>query len=149
MKFEKFFKAVGTHGLIVKRSEVESWLVCGGVGMKIPDGVNNLGISQAPDAMFKAIIHSETSDDLLVLKEAILHDPEGKAADIIRVFESELGDRVGIYNGSYGLLEKKDLLTYLEIEDDSQEDDVKTCKYIVVLDHSKNIVGFIKGSDEI
>lgn len=149
MKFEKFFKAVGTHGLIVKRSEVESWLVCGGIGMKIPDGVNNLGISQAPDAMFNAIIHSETSDDLLVLKEAVLHDPEGKAADIIRVFESELGDRVGIYNGAYGLLEKKDLLTYLEIEDDSQEDEVKTSKYIVVLDHSKNIVGFINGSDQI
>lgn len=149
MKFEKFFKAVGTHGLIVKRSEVESWLVCGGIGMKIPDGVNNLGISQAPDAMFNAIIHSETSDDLLVLKEAVLHDPEGKAADIIRVFESELGDRVGIYNSAYGLLEKKDLLTYLEIEDDSQEDEVKTSKYIVVLDHSKNIVGFINGSDQI
>lgn len=148
MKFEKFFKAVGTHGLIVKKSEVESWLVCGGIGMRIPEGVNNLGISQAPDQMFKAIVYSDTGDDLLVLKEAVLKDPEGKVADIIRVFESELGERVGIYNGAYGLLEKKDLLTYLEIEDDTQ-DEAKTVKLIVVLNHSKEIVGFITGSDEI
>ena len=58
MKFEKFFKAVGTHGLIVKKSEVETWLVCAGVGMKIPEGVNNLGISQKPEEMFNAIINS-------------------------------------------------------------------------------------------
>lgn len=31
MKFEKFFKSAGTHGLIVKENEVDSWLLCGGV----------------------------------------------------------------------------------------------------------------------
>lgn len=44
--------------------------------------------------------------------------------DIIRVFETELGDRIGIFNQSYGFLEKKDVLTYLEIEDDSDEDNL-------------------------
>jgi hypothetical protein len=136
MKFEKFFKAAGTHGAIVKKSEVESWLVCGGVGMRIPEGVNNFGISQAPDAMFKAILASSTETDVLELRDAVLLEPDGKASDIIRVFEDDLGDRVGIYNGSYGLLEKKDKLTYLEIEheDDHTGEDV-TDKFIVVLNH--------------
>lgn len=33
MKFEKFFKSAGTHGLIVKANAVDSWLLCGGVGI--------------------------------------------------------------------------------------------------------------------
>ena len=151
MKFEKFFKSAGTHGLIVKKSEVETWLVCGGVGMKIPDGVNNLGVNKDPDEIFKAIVNSYSEDDLLVLKEAILKDPEGKANDIIRVFETDLGDRIGIYNGSYGLLEKKDRLSYLEIEEDDpdNEDETKVSKFIVVRDYNNEVIGFIAGSNEI
>lgn len=149
MKFEKFFKAVGTHGLIVKKSEVETWLVCAGVGMKIPEGVNNLGISQKPEEMFNAIINSP-ADDFLTLKEAVLLDPEGKANDIIRVFETDLGDRVGVYNANYGLIEKKDRLTYLEIEHEDEDTgkDV-TSKYIVVRDYDNQVIGFIAGSDRI
>lgn len=151
MKFEKFFKSAGTHGLIVKKSEVETWLVCGGVGMKIPDGVNNLGVNKDPDEIFKAIVNSYSEDDLLVLKEAILKDPEGKANDIIRVFETDLGDRIGIYNGSYGLLEKKDRLSYLEIEEDDpdNEGETKISKFIVVRDYNNDVIGFIAGSNEI
>ena len=151
MKFEKFFKLAGTHGLIVKKSEVETWLVCGGVGMKIPDGVNNLGVNEDPDEIFKAIISSYSEDDLLVLKEAILKDPEGKANDIIRVFETDLGDRIGIYNSSYGLLEKKDRLSYLEIEEDdpANEGETKISKFIVVRDYNNKVIGFIAGSNEI
>lgn len=151
MKFEKFFKSAGTHGLIVKKSEVETWLVCGGVGMKIPDGVNNLGVNKEPDEIFKAIVNSYSEDDLLVLKEAILKDPEGKANDIIRVFETDLGDRIGIYNGSYGLLEKKDRLSYLEIEEDDPDNkgEIKISKFIVVRDYNNEVIGFIAGSDEI
>lgn len=151
MKFEKFFKSAGTHGLIVKKSEVETWLVCGGVGMKIPDGVNNLGVNEDPDEIFKAIVNSYSENDLLVLKEAILKDPEGKANDIIRVFETDLGDRIGIYNGSYGLLEKKDRLSYLEIEEDNSdnEEETKISKFIVVRDYNNEVIGFIAGSDEI
>lgn len=151
MKFEKFFKSAGTHGLIVKKSEVETWLVCGGIGMKIPEGVNNLGVNKDPDEIFKAIVNSYSEDDLLVLKEAILKDPEGKANDIIRVFETDLGDRIGIYNGSYGLIEKKDRLTYLEIEEDDpdNEDETKISKFIVVRDYNNEVIGFIAGSNKI
>lgn len=146
MKFEKFFKSAGTHGLIVKKSEVESWLLCAGVGMRIPVGVNNLGVSVDPEPLFTAIVNSDPEDDYLRLVEAILDDPEGKANDIIRVFETDLGDRVGIWNKDYGLLEKKDRLTYLEIEDDKTN---ITSKILVVRDYDGGAIGFITGVGSI
>lgn len=151
MKFEKFFKATGTHGLIVKRSEAENWLVCDGVGMVIPTGVNNLGVSSDPKPLFKAIVNSNTEDDILTLKEAILNDPDGKARDIIRVFETDLGDRIGIYNSAYGLLERKDRLTYLEIEAEVENDPeaVKTYKFMVVRNYDNEPIGYISGCSEI
>lgn len=150
MKFEKFFKSAGTHGQIVRKSEVESWLVCDGVGMKIPSGVNNLGVSAEPTPLFTAIVNSHAEDDYLELKEAILRDPEGKANDIIRVFETDLGDRVGIYNANYGLIERKDRLTYLEIEDERKDSpDMILRKYIIVRDHKGEAIGFIAGSEFI
>lgn len=144
MKFEKFFKSVGTHGLIVKKSDVESWLLCGGVGMLIPTGVNNLGVSVDPEPLFRAIVNSEPDDDYLRLVEAVLLDAEGKANDIIRIFETDIGDRVGIWNKEYGLLEKKDRLTYLEVEDD---DTGITSKIVVVRDYDDNVIGFITGAN--
>ena len=151
MKFEKFFKSVGTHGLIVKKSEVESWLLCGGVGMLIPVGVNNLGVSVEPEPLFTAIVNSEPEDDFLSLVEAVIHDPEGKANDIIRIFETDLGDRVGIWNKDYGLLEKKDRLTYLEIEadDPNREGETVVSKIMVVRDHKNDVIGFITGTNTI
>lgn len=149
MKFEKFFKMAGTHGEIVKRNEVESWLICEGVGMRIPDGINNLGAAIKANDVFNTIVHSEPDDDYLHLKEAVLLDPEGKAGDIIRVFETDLGDRAGIYNSRYGLLEKRDRLTYLEIEDDDPDHEGEILKYIVVRDHNDEVVGFINATSEI
>lgn len=149
MKFEKFFKSVGTHGLIVKKSEVESWLLCGGVGMKIPLGVNNLGVSVDPEPLFKAIVNSEPDDDYLELEAAILRDADGKANDIIRIFETDIGDRVGIWNKEYGLLEKKDRLTYLEVEADDPNHEGKTIvsKIVVVREHNGDVIGFITGTE--
>ncbi len=144
MKFEKFFKSVGTHGLIVKKSDNESWLLCGGVGMLIPTGVNNLGVSVDPEPLFRAIVNSEPDDDYLRLTAAIIRDPEGKANDIIRIFETDIGDAVGIWNKDYGLLEKKDRLTYLEVEDDETG---ITSKIVVVRDYDDNVIGFITGEN--
>jgi hypothetical protein len=146
MKFEKFFKSVGTHGLIVKKSEVESWLLCGGVGMLIPAGVNNLGVSVDPEPLFRAIVNSEPDDDSLALVDAILDNPEGKANDIIRIFETDVGDKVGIWNKEYGLLEKKDRLTYLEIEDEKTR---ITSKIMVVRDYDGGVIGYITGVNHI
>ena len=149
MKFEKFFKSVGTHGIIVKKSD--SWLLCGGVGMVIPNGVNNLGVSGEPEPLFNAIVNSESDDDTLLLKEAILKDPEGKAKDIIRVFETDNGDRIGIRNEAYGLLEKSDRLTYLEVEGEDPNDELETIttKIMVVRNYNDDVIGFITGVDYI
>lgn len=120
--------------------------------MRIPNGVNNLGVICEPEKSFDAIVNSDFStEDYLALKEAVLLDPEGKNNDIIRVFETEFGDRVGIYNANYGLLERKDKLTYLEIEADDPNNEGKTItsKYIVVRDHNDDVIGFIAGSDRI
>lgn len=148
MKFEKFFKSAGTHGAIVKKSDSESWLVCGGVGMVIPNGVNNLGVSIEPGEVFTAIVNSDPDNDFLRLTEAILPEADGKAKDIIRVFETDLGDRVGISNADFGLLEKHDRLTFLEIEDDIDGETV-TRKFMVVRNHQNDAVGYITGVDYV
>lgn len=156
MKFEKFLKQVGTHGEVIERNESEKWLVCGGVGMVIPRGVDNLlGVNRDKDyASIVDVIANAELDDALTLKEAVLLDPTGNAGSIYRVFESELGEKVAIINGDYGLLEKKDLLGYGEIEIPAKyEGDViveeeKTIKYILVYDPTGNIQGFITGSQK-
>lgn len=149
MKFEKFLKSCGTHGEVIERNESEKWLVCGGVGMIIPNGVDNLLGKKWPEeyaSIVDAIANAEL-DDPLTLKEAVLLDPTGKANDIYRIFETDLGDTVGITNSYYGLLEKKDLLGYGEIEVEATENDpARTIKYVLVYDQNGDIQGFITGS---
>lgn len=151
MKFEKFLKSVGTHGMIVKNSDSDSWLLCEGLGMPIPTGVNALGVSVTPEPLFKAIVNSEPEDDYLHLVEAVLREPDGKANDIIRVFETDLGERVGIRNKAYGFLEKSDRLTYLEVEADDPDHEGETMisKIMVVRNYPGDVIGFITGVDAI
>ena len=147
MKFEKFLKAVGTHGEVIEINESERWLVCGGVGMVIPLGVDNiLGISNKNDdtAHIVHVLSSLELDDPMELAEAVLFDPAGGAKSIYRIFETALGDRVGFINSNYGLLEKKDVIGYTEIETAENE----TVKYALIYDASGNIQGFITGSDK-
>lgn len=114
--------------------------------MRIPVGVNNLGVSVDPEPLFKAIVKSEPDDDYLTLAKAILEEADGKANDIIRIFETDVGDRVGICNKDYGLLEKKDRLTYLEIED---EETGIISKILVVRERDGEAIGFITGVGSI
>lgn len=156
MKFEKFLKGCGTHGEVIERNEAEKWLVCGGVGMVIPHGVDNL-LGSSKDREYASIVDviaNAELDDKLTLVDAVLLDPTGNAGSIYRVFESEFGERVGIINAYYGLLEKKDLLGYGEIEipakyeGDAIVEEEKTIKYILVYDPQGNIQGFITGSNK-
>lgn len=158
MKFEKFLKNVGTHGRVIERNNGDKWLVSGSVGMKIPDGVDNLlgSVKLEGDEIFYAILQADTSDDTLTLKRAVLNEADGKANDIIRVFETVLdidllSDEVGISNRDYGLLEKHDKLTYLEIEDiPDHNGDLMSVKFIVILDRRDNEpIGFITGVKDI
>ena len=151
MKFEKFLKSVGTHGEVISISENEKWLVCGGVGMVIPRGVDNLlGIAKTQDyaSIAHALAYAEF-DDPLKLVQAVLLDPTGNAKAIYRIFESTMGDTVGICNEDYGLLEKKDRLGYCEIEvPETEEKEAVTLKFVVVYDPAGRVQGFITGSDK-
>lgn len=157
MKFEKFLKSVGTHGEVISRNESEKWLVCGGVGMVIPVGVDNLlGTGGKSDfASIVDVIAKTDFDDPVFLDRAVLFEADGKANDIYRVFTNDLGDEIGIINADYGLLEKRDLLSFFSIDIDCDEDgnslpedEIKTIKYILVFNQKKEIVGFITGSQK-
>lgn len=147
MKFEKFLKGCGTHGQIVKRENGDKWLVCGGVGMKVPVGVVNLlragEVGEKTREIVEAIVTADT-DDRVGLTTAILPTADGKASDIIRIFSDSSGlNEVGICNAFFGLLEKSDvLLAYLEIEDENQE---KETRLLLVLDRDEEVIGFITG----
>lgn len=151
MKFEKFLKQTGTHGTVIELNESEKWLVCGGVGMVIPRGVDNL-LGTPTDCEYASIVDvlSKTQlDDPVTLKEAILLDPTGNAKSIYRVFETLLGDKVGITNADYGLLEKSDRLGYGEIETENIETGkTETIKYLLVYNYTDEITGFITGSQK-
>lgn len=146
MKFEKFLKQTGTHGTVIELNESEKWLVCDGVGMVIPRGVDNLlGTPTSREyASIVDVLANVELDEPVKLKEAILLDPTGNAKAIYRVFETDLGDTVGIINADYGLLEKSDLLGYTEIE----IEDGKIVKYILVYDHTGSVLGYITGSNK-
>lgn len=146
MKFEKFLKQVGTHGTVIELNESEKWLVCGGVGMVIPRGVDNL-LGTPTNSKYASIVKTLANaayDDPVKLVKAVLLDATGNAKAIYRIFETDLGDTVGIINADYGLLEKSDLLGYGELENEDGE----TVKYLLVFDYNGSILGFITASDK-
>ena len=148
MKFEKFLKGCGTHGQILERSNGDRWLICGCVGMKIPEGVNNLlGSGEVSDKvknLVEGLIKADTSDKVFLKRATI--EKDGKANDIIRVFGDMLDIEVGIRNADFALLEKSDYnLAEVEVE----TDDFNEVKYLLVLDDSDIVIGFIKGVNEI
>lgn len=149
MKFEKFLKGCGTHGQILERDNGDKWLVCGTVGMKVPAGVVNLlgsgEVGEKTAKILEAIVKADT-DDKVFLTRAII-EKDGKANDIIRVFGDMLDIEVGIYNADFGLLEKSDYnLAEVEIE---TEDFRTDCKFLLILDPSDEIIGFIQGVKDI
>ena len=145
MKFEKFLKSAGTHGQVYTRDNGDKWLICGGIGMKIPVGVENLlgsgEVSEKTKAIIEGLIKADTDDRVVLTRAQITAD--GKASDIIRVFGDRLDIEVGIYNAAFGLLEKADVnLAEVEIE---AEDDLNNTKYLLILDRDDEVIGFIQG----
>lgn len=152
MKFEKFLKQTGTHGQIFTRDNGTRWLVCGGVGMKVPAGVVNLlgsgEVSEKVKTLVEGLVNADI-DDKVKLTNAVLMNADGKACDIIRVFSGEdmAGDyiEVGIINADFGLLEKADYnLAQVEVE---TKVDYVDAKYLLVLDPDDEVIGFIQGVD--
>lgn len=146
MKFEKFLKGCGTHGQILERANGDKWLVCGGVGMKVPVGVENLlgagEVGEKTKKIVEALVKADTDDRVELDRASITAD--GKANDIVRIFGgiNVLDEciEVGIHNSHFGLLEKSDKrLAYVEVEDED------TTKYLLILNQDKDVIGFIEG----
>lgn len=147
MKFEKFLKGCGTHGQILTRENGDKWLVCGGVGMKVPRGVENLlgagEVGEKTKTLVEGIVKADIDDKVYLTRATVTAD--GKASDIIRVFGDGLDIEVGIYNADFGLLEKKDIfLAEAEIDEDD-----KTTKFLLILDNEDEVIGFIQGVKNI
>ena len=145
MKFEKFLKGCGTHGQILTRDNGDQWLVCSGVGMKVPLGVVNLlGSGEVTDKVKKLVeglIRADTDDKVDLIRASIPAD--GKASDIVRVFGDKLDIEIGIGNADFGLLEKCDI-NLAEVEIEEAGDDYIDGKYLLILDRDDEVIGFIK-----
>lgn len=157
MKFEKFLKGCGTHGFILTRNNGDKWLVCGGVGMKVPNGVVNLlgsgEVGEKTKEIIEAIVKADTDDKVELVRATLPAD--GKAGDIVRVFGDGLDIEVGIYNADFGLLEKKDenlAEVEVEVEDGNIDDPQRSFvgrKYLLILDNEDEVIGFIQGVKNI
>lgn len=130
----------------MKRNNGDRWLICAGVGMKIPVGVENLlGSGEVPEKiklLAEGLISADT-DDKVFLKRATI-SKDGKASDIVRVFSDTYDfEEIGICNADFGLLEKSDVnLAVVEVEDD---DTNISSKYLLILDNADEVIGFISG----
>ncbi len=146
MKFEKFLKGCGTHGQILERANGDKWLVCGGVGMKVPAGVVNLlgsgDVSEKVKNIAEALVKADTDDKVALTKAYVPAD--GKASDIRRIFEAIDLDshyQVSIMNCDFGLLEKSDVnLAQVDIEDEN----LSETSYLLVLNRENEAIGFIR-----
>lgn len=146
MKFEKFLKSTGTHGQIFTRDNGDRWLICAGVGMKVPVGVVNLlGSGEVPEkikTLVNGLVNADIDDKVHLTRATVSKD--GKASDIVRVFGDDLDIEVGICNVDFGLLEKADV-NIAEVEIEESGDDNLDGKYLVILDRDDEVVGFIQG----
>lgn len=148
MKFEKFLKGCGTYGQILNRNNGDRWLICGGVGMKIPVGVTNLlgsgEVTEKVKNLVEGLVKADTDDKVELIRATVSAD--GKASDIVRIFGDRLDIEVGIRNADFGLLEKADI-NLAEVEIEESGDILLDGKYLVILDRNDDVIGFIQGVD--
>lgn len=151
MKFEKFVKNCGSHGAIATLANGDKWLVCDGVGMKVPAGVVNLlGVGAVPDKtrrIVEALAGADT-DDRVALVDAYL-PKDGKVKDIVRVYgKSEKVPLVYVRNADYALMESKDTtLAFVEVED--ADDELETVDYLLICDECEEVIGFITSIEHL
>jgi hypothetical protein len=113
--------------------------------MKIPVGVENLlgsgEVSDKVKALVEGLIYADTDDKVTLARATVKKD--GKANDIVRIFEDGLDIEVGICNAAFGLLEKSDVnLAEVEVEDDGT-------KFLLILDDADEVIGIIQGVGEL
>lgn len=112
MKFEKFLKSQGGHGVIYTKG-TDRWLANSTVLAKIPDsmlGVIAEKVLEMPEGL-RCFIDNDVSNDPCELVKAIMPCADGGIKDCIRIFATEGNDiRIPIANDEYSLIDRSDLL---------------------------------------
>lgn len=111
MKFEKFLKSVGTHGVIFTDADKDKWLFCSNVMMKLPSNVTVLSTTECKAPAFVQKVIDDFYDEnchSAELTKAILPYPDSKAKDIQRIFEDAAKNQFAACNNDFGLIETSD-----------------------------------------
>lgn len=148
MKFEKFFKSAGIYGKVVNHRGTK-WLVCAGVGMRVPEGMSEIlskGADSGKNKMVVDAICDSFDGEPVTLARAYLAK-DGRPSDVRRIFADDSGNEIAIRNSDFGLLERSDvLLFWLDVEDDTGEgDETKTMRFLLVENSDNSVIGFIQG----
>lgn len=149
MKFEKFVKTLGGHGIIYRYKDT-NWLASFTVLMRIPDDVSGVlseSISEMPEGL-KKFIEMEWKNDPCLLTKAELPRGNSGIKEAIRIYETEHSGVVcRIDNDSYSLIDKGDILEIYPEYDSEQSVDVAKALVIRAVtpdpDEEPQIVGFI------
>lgn len=119
MKFEKFLKSLGGHGVIYTKGD-ERWLASSTVIAKIPEnmvGVIAEKVVKMPDSL-RAYIDNDINNDPCTLLKAVMPIANGGIKDCIRVYADESGTiLLPIGNGEYTLINRSDILEINRVYD--------------------------------
>lgn len=111
MKFEKFLKSLGGHGVIYTKG-TDRWLASTTVLAKIPDnmvGVIAEKIVKMPENL-KAFIDNDINNDPCDLVRAVMPIANGGIKDCIRIYADESGNiRIPIANDEHALIDRSDI----------------------------------------
>lgn len=110
MKFEKFLKSLGGHGIIFTKG-TERWLASTTVCAKIPTALEAViaeKVVEMPETI-RYYIDYDMYNDPCELTKAIIPIPDGGIKDCIRVYTAENGIEIPIDNNEYSLIENSDI----------------------------------------
>lgn len=149
MKFEKFVKTLGGHGVIYRYKDT-NWLASSTVLMRIPDNVSGVlseSISEMPEGLKSSLKwHGRTTP--VCSTKAELPSGNSGIKEAIRIYETEHSGVVcRIDNDSYSLIDKGDILEIYPEYDSEQSVDVAKALVIRAVtpdpDEEPQIVGFL------
>lgn len=129
MKFEKFVKSLGVHGVIHERPNGERWISGAWESMKIPENVTGImakAISNMP-VTIEDYINYEHSAVPCELFRAYMPAGDSAIKDCIRIFKTQDNQfECGIRNNDYTLIEKSDVVEmYIGVNNDTFEEEPK------------------------
>lgn len=111
MKFEKFLKSLGGHGVIYTKG-ADRWLATTTVLAKIPDnmlGVIAEKVVEMPEGL-RCFIDNDVSNDPCELLKAVMPIADSGIKDCVRIYATESGDvRIPICNDDYALIDRSDI----------------------------------------